>query len=302
MPDAAQRFWARRSRLSSASARVVKVQGKGGAPRARGLAAPRRWLRQENAEATADDGGGGEEEEEEGDLVAVAVAVAVLRELPPLPVAPPPPQVPATRPRQRASLPAARAQRRALEGSPPLPAPLVLLPLRLLFAPNPGDNEKKDKDKAPSPFEASKKDAENGSAAQQNGIVQNGLGDDDKGFKWLAQYKSILHIARASLHQSKHANLFPRRVTWRRGSPARAPRGAPDLRIAAAAAAAAALRHAAQPEVHSELDGPAAFWTNAHRTASPRHATPRHAATAAAAAALARAFVPVRPIIRVWSP
>ncbi|XP_067014598.1 pumilio homolog 2 isoform X2 [Anabrus simplex] len=47
---------------------------------------------------------------------------------------------------------------------------------------NPNDNEKKDKDKAPSPFEASKKDVENGNSSQPNGIVQNGLGDDDKGF------------------------------------------------------------------------------------------------------------------------
>ncbi|KAJ9594281.1 hypothetical protein L9F63_014286, partial [Diploptera punctata] len=47
---------------------------------------------------------------------------------------------------------------------------------------NPNDSDKVDKDKAPSPFEASKKDVENGNATQSNGIVQNGLVDDDKGF------------------------------------------------------------------------------------------------------------------------
>ncbi|XP_049775609.1 pumilio homolog 2 isoform X2 [Schistocerca cancellata] len=49
---------------------------------------------------------------------------------------------------------------------------------------NPNDSEKKEKDKAPSPFEAGKKDVENGNNPQPNGIVQNGLGDDDKGFKY----------------------------------------------------------------------------------------------------------------------
>ena len=48
---------------------------------------------------------------------------------------------------------------------------------------NPNDSDKVDKDKAPSPFEAGKKDVENGNASQSNGIVQNGLVDDDKGFK-----------------------------------------------------------------------------------------------------------------------
>jgi hypothetical protein len=48
---------------------------------------------------------------------------------------------------------------------------------------NPNDSDKSDKDKAPSPFEASKKDVENGNTTQPNGIVQNGLVDDDKAFK-----------------------------------------------------------------------------------------------------------------------
>jgi hypothetical protein len=48
---------------------------------------------------------------------------------------------------------------------------------------NPNDSDKADKDKAPSPFEASKKDVENGNSSQPNGIVQNGLVDEDKAFK-----------------------------------------------------------------------------------------------------------------------
>lgn len=48
---------------------------------------------------------------------------------------------------------------------------------------NPSDSDEPDKDKAPSPFEASKKDVENGNATQPNGIVQNGLVDEDKAFK-----------------------------------------------------------------------------------------------------------------------
>ncbi|XP_023720641.1 pumilio homolog 2 isoform X2 [Cryptotermes secundus] len=47
---------------------------------------------------------------------------------------------------------------------------------------NSSDSDKTDKDKAPSPFEASKKDVENGNTTQPNGIVQNGLVDDDKAF------------------------------------------------------------------------------------------------------------------------
>lgn len=45
-----------------------------------------------------------------------------------------------------------------------------------------GEGSKDKKDKAPSPFDPTKKDVENGNAPQANGIVQNGL-DDDKTFK-----------------------------------------------------------------------------------------------------------------------
>jgi hypothetical protein len=55
--------------------------------------------------------------------------------------------------------------------------------LCFFLAQNPSDSDKTDKDKAPSPFEASKKDVENGNSTQPNGIVQNGLVDDDKAFK-----------------------------------------------------------------------------------------------------------------------
>lgn len=51
---------------------------------------------------------------------------------------------------------------------------------------NSADSDKKDKEKAPnSPYDSNKKDMENGNAVnvQANGIVQNGLCDDDKGFK-----------------------------------------------------------------------------------------------------------------------
>ncbi|KAK3862155.1 hypothetical protein Pcinc_031954, partial [Petrolisthes cinctipes] len=44
-----------------------------------------------------------------------------------------------------------------------------------------GEGSKDKKDKAPSPFDPTKKDVENGNAPQANGIVQNGL-DDDKTF------------------------------------------------------------------------------------------------------------------------
>lgn len=51
------------------------------------------------------------------------------------------------------------------------------------FSQNGGVETSKDKkDKAPSPFDPTKKDVENGNAPQANGIVQNGL-DDDKTFK-----------------------------------------------------------------------------------------------------------------------
>lgn len=57
----------------------------------------------------------------------------------------------------------------------------------LLFPQQNGGAEsgKDKKDKAPSPFDPTKKDVENGGgsgAPQANGIVQNGL-DDDKTFK-----------------------------------------------------------------------------------------------------------------------
>lgn len=53
----------------------------------------------------------------------------------------------------------------------------------MLFSQNGGVETSKDKkDKAPSPFDPTKKDVENGNAPQANGIVQNGL-DDDKTFK-----------------------------------------------------------------------------------------------------------------------
>jgi len=44
------------------------------------------------------------------------------------------------------------------------------------------ENHKDKKDKAPSPFDPTNKDLENGNVPQANGIVQNGL-DDDKAFK-----------------------------------------------------------------------------------------------------------------------
>merc|ERR1711872_775816 len=43
------------------------------------------------------------------------------------------------------------------------------------------ENHKDKKDKAPSPFDPSNKDVENGNVPQANGIVQNGL-EDDKAF------------------------------------------------------------------------------------------------------------------------
>ncbi|XP_071520678.1 pumilio homolog 1 isoform X10 [Panulirus ornatus] len=50
-----------------------------------------------------------------------------------------------------------------------------------------GDSTKDKKDKAPSPFDPTKKDVENGNAPQANGIVQNGL-DDDKTFNVLQSH------------------------------------------------------------------------------------------------------------------